>query len=114
MFVDYKKIHQLLNNLIVNAIKYNKDNGFVNINCFEDDKYINLTVKDSGIGIPVEDRNRIFERFYRVEKGRSKETGGTGLGLSIVKHIVKYYNGKIKVKSKEGFGSEFIIKIPIN
>lgn len=114
MFVDYKKIHQLLNNLIVNAIKYNKDNGFVDINCFEDDKYINLTVKDSGIGIPVADRNRIFERFYRVEKGRSKETGGTGLGLSIVKHIVKYYNGKIKVKSKEGFGSEFIIKIPIN
>lgn len=114
MFVDYKKIHQLLNNLIVNAIKYNKDNGFVEIKCFKDDKYINLTVKDNGIGIPVADRNRIFERFYRVEKGRSKETGGTGLGLSIVKHIVKYYNGKIKVKSKEGFGSEFIIKIPIN
>lgn len=113
MLADYKKIHQLFNNLIVNAIKYNKDNGYVVINCFKDEKNINIIVKDSGIGIPLVDRNRIFERFYRVEKGRSKAMGGTGLGLSIVKHIVKYYNGKIKVKSTEGFGSEFIIKIPI-
>lgn len=113
MIGDYKKIHQLFNNLIVNAIKYNKDNGYVEINCFKDEKNINIIVKDSGIGIPLVDRNRIFERFYRVEKGRSKAMGGTGLGLSIVKHIVKYYNGKIKVKSTEGFGSEFIIKIPI-
>lgn len=113
MFADYKKIHQLFNNLIVNAIKYNKNNGYVEINCFEDEKNINIIIKDSGIGIPLVDRNRIFERFYRVEKGRSKALGGTGLGLSIVKHIIKYYNGKIKVKSTEGFGSEFIIKIPI-
>ncbi|WP_317367869.1 ATP-binding protein [uncultured Tyzzerella sp.] len=112
MLADYKKIHQLFNNLIVNAIKYNKDNGYVEINCFEDDKNINIIIKDSGVGISLVDRNRIFERFYRVEKGRSKALGGTGLGLSIVKHIVKYYNGKIKVKSTEGFGSEFIIKIP--
>lgn len=113
MLADYKKIHQLFNNLIVNAIKYNKNNGYVEINCFEDEKNINIIIKDSGIGIPLVDRNRIFERFYRVEKGRSKALGGTGLGLSIVKHIIKYYNGKIKVKSAEGFGSEFIIKIPI-
>ena len=113
MFADYKKIHQLFNNLIVNAIKYNKNNGYVEINCFEDEKNINIIIKDSGIGIPLVDRNRIFERFYRVEKGRSKALGGTGLGLSIVKHIIKYYNGKIKVKSTEEFGSEFIIKIPI-
>nr|WP_317359939.1 ATP-binding protein [uncultured Tyzzerella sp.] len=112
MVADYKKIHQLFNNLIVNAIKYNKDNGYVEINCFKDEKNINIIIKDCGIGIPLVDRNRIFERFYRVEKGRSKSLGGTGLGLSIVKHIVKYYNGKIKVKSTEGFGSEFIIKIP--
>ena len=114
MLADYKKIHQLFNNLIVNAIKYNKNNGYVEINCFKDDKNINIIIKDSGIGIPLVDRNRIFERFYRVEKGRSKSLGGTGLGLSIVKHIVKYYNGKIKLKSTEGFGSEFIIKIPIS
>lgn len=113
MLADYKKIHQLFNNLIVNAIKYNKNNGYVEINCFEDEKNINIIIRDSGIGIPLVDRNRIFERFYRVEKGRSKALGGTGLGLSIVKHIIKYYNGKIKVKSTEGFGSEFIIKIPI-
>ncbi len=113
MLADYKKIHQLFNNLIVNSIKYNKNNGYVEINCFEDEKNINIIIKDSGIGIPLVDRNRIFERFYRVEKGRSKALGGTGLGLSIVKHIIKYYNGKIKVKSTEGFGSEFIIKIPI-
>ena len=114
MIADYKKIHQLFNNLIVNAIKYNKNNGYVEINCFKDEKNINIIIKDSGIGIPLVDRNRIFERFYRVEKGRTKSLGGTGLGLAIVKHIVKYYNGKIKVKSTEGFGSEFIIKIPIN
>lgn len=113
ILADYKKIHQLLNNLIVNAIKYNKDGGYVEILCLKDDKNIKITVKDSGIGIPLVDRNRIFERFYRVQKGRSKADGGTGLGLSIVKHIVQYYNGKIKVKSTEGFGSEFIISIPI-
>ncbi len=113
IFADYKKIHQLFNNLIVNAIKYNKQNGYVEINCVKTDENIIIIVKDNGIGIPLVDRNRIFERFYRVQKGRSKNDGGTGLGLSIVKHIVKYYNGKIKVKSTEGFGSEFIIKIPI-
>lgn len=110
---DYKKIYQLFNNLIVNAINYNKNKGFVEINCFQTEKNIVISVKDSGIGIPLVDRNRIFERFYRVEKGRSKNQGGTGLGLSIVKHVVKYYNGKIKLKSTEDFGSEFIIKFPI-
>lgn len=109
---DYKKIHQLFNNLIVNAINYNKNNGYVEINCYEDDINIHINIKDSGIGIPLVDINRVFERFYRVEKGRSKELGGSGLGLAIVKHIVKYYNGKIKLKSVENFGSEFIIKIP--
>lgn len=109
---DVKKIHGLFNNLIVNAVKYNKDGGVVYISCKELDDIIEIIVKDSGIGIPLLDQSRIFERFYRVEKGRSKANGGTGLGLSIVKHTVNFYNGKINLKSKLNEGSTFIIKFP--
>lgn len=109
---DYKKIHELVSNLVTNAIKYNRQDGIVKVSCSDDDKFIYIVVEDTGIGIPKVDTERIFERFYRVEKGRSKSLGGTGLGLSIVKHIVKYYNGTIKVRSIEGEGSEFKIKLP--
>ena len=71
-----------------------------------------LRVRDTGIGIPKGECGRIFERFYRVDKGRSRVTGGTGLGLSIVKHILSYYNGTIEVNSKPGSGSEFTVRIP--
>lgn len=112
MHADYKKIYELLSNLITNAIKYNKKNGSVWIYCKEDEKYIYIDIEDTGIGIPKIDTERVFERFYRVEKGRSKSLGGTGLGLSIVKHIVKYYNGTIKIDSTECKGSKFRLKLP--
>ncbi|MFI3230838.1 MAG: ATP-binding protein [bacterium] len=110
---DYKKMHQLFSNLITNAIKYNNIGGSIFIDCLQDDHFIYINVKDTGIGIPLVDKKRIFERFYRVDKGRSKSQGGTGLGLSIVRHIVKYYNGSIVLESEENKGSEFKIKIPI-
>ena len=104
-------IDELLFNLIDNAIKYNKDNGSVTVALCKDNGSYRISVSDTGIGIPEEHHNRVFERFYRVDKSRSKKTGGTGLGLSIVKHIVQYHNGKVEIKSKENVGT--IIKVVI-
>ena len=80
--------------------------------CKYQGEYFVLQVKDTGIGIPEESIERIFERFYRVDKSRSRKAGGTGLGLSIVKHIMMLYNGKVKVESKEGIGTIFTITMP--
>lgn len=107
---DY--IKQIFVNLIDNAIKYTNDGGTVRVSVEEGIDNINIKVKDTGIGIPKEDINRVFERFYRVDKGRSKKVGGTGLGLAIVKHIVKSLGGFIDVKSELNKGSEFIVNIP--
>lgn len=106
-------INELLYNLIDNGIKYNKIGGSVNIKICKEDGYANILVQDTGLGIPLEDRDRIFERFYRVDKSRSKETGGTGLGLSIVKHIVEIYDGTINIQSEKDKGTKIIIKIPV-
>ncbi|NPA51316.1 MAG: GHKL domain-containing protein [Aquificae bacterium] len=114
LFVDEEKFYILLKNLIENAVKYNKENGTVEVKSFEDKNYSYITVKDTGIGIPKESLPLIFERFYRVDKSRSRDVGGTGLGLSIVKHIAEAHEGKAMVKSDLGKGSEFIIKIPKN
>lgn len=107
------RIKQMLINLIDNAIKYNKDNGTVTVKVIKEEGKITFIIKDTGIGIDEEHIPRIFERFYRVDKGRSRNMGGTGLGLSIVKHIVNLYNGNIKVTSKPGSGTEFIIQLPV-
>ena len=107
---DY--IKQIFLNLIENAIKYTPSNGKVRVIVASNEKDIIIEVKDNGIGIPKEDINRIFERFYRVDKARSRDVGGTGLGLAITKHIVKSLNGKIEVKSELNKGSEFIVTIP--
>jgi len=113
MFADKQKFFLLLRNLIDNAVKYNKKGGKVWVRAKkEEDKQI-LEVEDTGIGIPPERIPFIFERFYRVDKGRSKEMGGTGLGLSIVKHIVFLHGGEIMVHSKPGEGSRFSVIIPI-
>ncbi len=106
-------INELLYNLVDNGIKYNKENGSVNINIYEEDKQANILISDTGVGIPPEHRDRIFERFYRVDKSRSKETGGTGLGLSIVKHIVDLYDGTINIQSSTYKGTKITIKFPI-
>lgn len=112
MKANYNYISELFYNLIDNAIKYNKENGSVIAKIYKKDGFIITSVKDTGVGIAKEHQHRIFERFYRVDKSRSKDTGGTGLGLSIVKHIAELYRGKIEVESIEGNGTEIIVKFP--
>lgn len=107
---DY--IKQVFLNLIDNAIKYTPENKEVHVNVSSSEGNICISVKDTGVGIPEEDIERIFERFYRVDKARSRDVGGTGLGLAIIKHIVKSLGGNISVKSELGKGSEFIVIIP--
>jgi two-component system phosphate regulon sensor histidine kinase PhoR len=104
---------QLMLNLIDNAIKYTPEGGRVKVTAYQREKNIFISVKDTGIGIPKKDIPRLFERFYRVDKARSRKVGGTGLGLAIVKHIVIAFEGEIKVKSEEGKGTEFLVRIPI-
>ncbi|CRZ35680.1 two-component system phosphate regulon sensor histidine kinase PhoR [Herbinix hemicellulosilytica] len=108
------QMKELLNNLISNAIKYNKPNGKVNIIIKKEGNEVIFIVEDTGVGIPEESKARVFERFYRVDKGRSKKMGGTGLGLSIVKHIVNYYGGTIQLESELGKGSKFTVRIPLS
>ncbi len=100
-----KILDEMLYNLCDNAIKYNKENGKVDVIVENMAETVKLTVKDSGIGIPKEDRERVFERFYRVDKSRSKSAGGTGLGLAIVKHGAMYHNAKISLESAEDIGT---------
>lgn len=109
---NHQQIYTLLNNLIGNAIKYNKDYGEVFINIESLGEAIKIIVKDTGIGIPLADQSRVFERFYRVDKGRSKQRGGTGLGLAIVKHIVSHYNGSIHLYSELNRGTTIEIILP--
>jgi len=109
---DENRIEQVFTNLIDNAIKFNKDKGTIKIYNQDADGKIKIIVMDSGIGIPEKDIPRIFERFYRVDKARSRELGGTGLGLSIVKHIVELHRGTVGVESTEDFGSKFWITLP--
>ncbi|HEX3027891.1 MAG TPA: ATP-binding protein [Clostridia bacterium] len=106
------RIKQMLINLVDNGIKYNSKNGSVTVKAVRTEGRIVITVADTGIGIPMEHTNRIFERFYLVDKGRSRSMGGTGLGLSIVKHIINLYNGDVKVNSEPGKGTEFVISLP--
>lgn len=103
---------ELLLNLTDNAIKYNNDGGNVWLKVIDNKNEVVISVKDNGIGIGTEDQGRIFERFYRVDKSRSKETGGTGLGLSIVKHIVAYHHGSIDIKSEINKGTEITVILP--
>ena len=112
IYANTQQLRELFNNLIINAIKYNKPGGKVWVTVTCEQKEIIIMVEDTGVGIPEDSRVRIFERFYRVDKGRSKKVGGTGLGLSIVKHIVNYYSGTIEVQSKVGEGTRFLVRLP--
>ena len=106
-------MRQLLKNLIENAVKYNVEEGRVSVVCDQGENSCSVTVSDTGIGIPMEHQPRIFERFYRVDKGRSKREGGTGLGLSIVKHVVAKYGGKIRLNSRPDEGTEIQVTLPV-
>ena len=109
---DRNRLEQVFVNLIDNAIKFNKDKGYIKIYNQLSEGNIKIIIEDSGMGIPQRDISRIFERFYRVDKARSRELGGTGLGLSIVKHIVELHGGSVGVDSTEGLGSNFWFTIP--
>lgn len=111
--VDEQKMIMAFTNLVENAIKYNVAGGWVQVSLDADHKYFYVKVADSGIGIPEECQDKIFERFYRVDKARSRETGGTGLGLAITKNIVLMHDGAIRVKSKVDEGSTFTVRIPL-
>ncbi len=111
--VDETKLSLAISNLVENAIKYNKENGWIHVTLNADHKNFYLEVKDSGIGIPEEDIDQIFERFYRVDKSHSREIGGTGLGLAIARNAIVMHRGAIKVHSKPGEGTTFTVRIPI-
>jgi len=102
----------LIRNLIDNAVRYSREGGSVSIEVRSDGDEVLLRVRDTGIGIPSRDIPRIFERFYRVDRARSRETGGTGLGLAIVKHIVENHRGRVEVESELGSGSTFLVSLP--
>lgn len=105
-------MEEILYNLCDNAVKYNREDGTVSIKLMQTQEDVSITVSDNGIGIPKEDQNRVFERFYRVDKSHSKEIGGTGLGLSIVKHGVAFLGGTLEMSSEEGKGTEIQVTFP--
>ncbi|MCL2136340.1 MAG: ATP-binding protein [Coriobacteriia bacterium] len=111
-FADRQMIDELLYNLLDNAIKYNKTGGSVKVTLSESEAHQRIAVTDTGVGIPLEQQSRVFERFYRVDSSRSKKTGGTGLGLSIVKHIVEYHGGYIELASAPETGTTITCYLP--
>lgn len=109
---DRTQLASALGNLVENAVKYSDEGGEVTVTASTDGRSVELCVEDRGIGIPARDLDRIFERFYRVDRGRSRETGGTGLGLAIVRHVVQNHDGAVFVRSQEGVGSTFTLRLP--
>ncbi|MEG2852210.1 MAG: ATP-binding protein, partial [Hydrogenoanaerobacterium sp.] len=108
------EMETLMQNLLDNAVKYNREGGTVKVTLERCGGALRFVVADTGIGIPYEDRARIFERFYRVDKGRSRKVGGTGLGLAIVKHVVSKYGGELILQSDEGKGTTISVTLPIS
>lgn len=113
-FGDRKQLVMAVSNLIENAINYSPENTMVNVVLHKSDDVAEITIKDQGVGIAASDIDRIFERFYRVDSARSRETGGTGLGLSIVKHVIANHGGDVQVWSAPGTGSTFTVILPIS
>ena len=106
-------IYEIVYNLCDNAIKYNTDGGRVQVTVTKENETAAVTVRDTGIGIPPDQQDRVFERFYRVDKSHSNASGGTGLGLSIVKHAVQYHHGTIHLQSEVGKGAELRVTFPV-
>lgn len=111
--IDFSKMARVLRNLVENAIKYSLKDSVIRIRLFVAGEYACISVEDEGIGIPLADLGRIFDRFYRVDKARSRESGGCGLGLYITKNIIDMHEGEVLVDSIEGKGSKFTVKLPI-
>jgi two-component system sensor histidine kinase VicK len=111
---DRGRIEQVMLNILSNAVKYTPNGGHIHVTAGATEKRVWMEVCDDGIGIPEADRDRIFERFYRVDKARSRDTGGTGLGLSIVRQLVTMHGGTIAVQSKPGQGSTFTVQLPLD
>jgi two-component system phosphate regulon sensor histidine kinase PhoR len=111
-WADEEALHQILDNLVDNAVKYTPEGGRIQVSWYAEEGQVCLEVADTGIGIPERDLPRIFERFYRVDKARSRELGGTGLGLSIVKHLVQAMQGTIRATSQPGQGTTFVVRLP--
>ncbi len=112
-YADKDGLIQVFQNIIINSIKYTENNGYVKVNMIKEDPYVVVEIIDNGIGIPKEDIDRVFDRFYRVEKGRSRDLGGTGLGLSIAKEIIEAFDGKIQIESENLTGTIVKIKLPL-
>ncbi len=110
---DPLSLATMVRNLVDNALRYTEPGGHVSVTVAADDRHVSLKVADDGIGIPRDDRERIFERFYRVDRARSRETGGTGLGLSIVKNVAQSHGGSVGVTSAVGVGSTFTVELPV-
>jgi two-component system sensor histidine kinase SenX3 len=109
---DRRQLVSAVHNLLDNAIKYSESGSSVNVVVRHDGEAIEIEVADHGIGIPSRDLERIFERFYRVDRARSRDTGGTGLGLAIVRHVASNHGGDVRVMSSEGAGSTFTLRLP--
>jgi len=109
---DRRQLVSALGNLVENAVKYSDEDSQVDVAAHSDAEFVDLIVRDRGMGIPQRDLERIFERFYRVDRGRSRETGGTGLGLAIVRHVAANHGGSVSVSSQEGVGSTFVLHLP--
>ncbi|MGM0602639.1 MAG: two-component system histidine kinase PnpS [Bacillota bacterium] len=113
VYMVKEQIEQVMINLVDNAVKYTKNNGKIKISSYQKEDRVYVEVEDSGIGIPKDEQDRVFERFYRVDKARSRSLGGTGIGLSIVKNIIKQHGSEINLESREGKGSKFIFNLKI-
>lgn len=111
--IDETKLSLAITNLVENGVKYNNDGGWVRVSLNADHKYFYIKVSDSGVGIPEDAIDKVFERFYRVDKARSRETGGTGLGLAITKNVIRLHRGGIRLESKLGEGTTFLVRIPV-
>ena len=111
--IDEVKLMLAFSNLVENGIKYNVDDGWVKVVLDADHQFFTMEISDSGIGMPAEALDHIYERFYRVDKSHSREIGGTGLGLAITKSAILMHRGSITVSSEEGKGTTFVVKIPI-
>jgi two-component system sensor histidine kinase VicK len=110
---DAARVNQAITNIISNSVKYSPQNASIKISVKAEHKYYTVRIADNGIGMPKEALNRIFERFYRVDKARSRQMGGNGLGLAIVKEIMEAHDGAIHVESEEGKGTTMILSFPI-